>query len=67
VAVYEVEGGVSEVLPSTLVLADGRRLPFDDCLWSTQASAASWLADTGLPVDKGGWCGVISQQGHAVV
>ena len=47
----EVDGGVREVLPGELLLADGRRQPFDECLWTTQASAARWLADTGLPVD----------------
>ncbi len=53
---YEVAGGVKEVLPGKLLLADGQRVPFDECLWSTQASAASWLADTGLPVDAGAGC-----------
>lgn len=50
---YEVAGGVAEVQPSELVLADGRQVPFDECLWTTQASAASWLGETGLPVDTG--------------
>lgn len=53
VVLYEVPGGVKEVLPGQLLLADERRVPFDECLWSTQASAAGWLADTGLPVDAG--------------
>jgi hypothetical protein len=56
VALYEGSGGVAKVQPSSLLLADGQQLPFDECLWSTQASAASWLGDTGLPVDAGGFC-----------
>ncbi|KAL4433704.1 hypothetical protein ABPG75_000145 [Micractinium tetrahymenae] len=54
-ALYEVAGGVKEVLPGQLLLADGQRVPFDECLWTTQASAASWLANTGLPVDADGF------------
>lgn len=54
---YEVAGGVKEVPPGKLLLSDGQRVPFDECLWSTQASAASWLAETGLPVDAGGAAG----------
>ena len=61
VALYEGGGGVAEVQPSSLLLADGLQLPFDECLWSTQASAASWLGGTGLPVDAGGfWCCLLS-------
>jgi hypothetical protein len=56
VEVHEVEGGVVKVEPGVLLLADGRALRFDHCLWSTQASAAGWLADTGLPVDAGACC-----------
>lgn len=48
-----MSGGVVEVQPSALLLADGQRISFDECLWSTQASAAGWLADTGLPTDSG--------------
>ena len=54
-ALYEVAGGVTEVQPAALILADGQAVPFDRCLWTTQASAASWLADTGLPVGKDGF------------
>lgn len=58
IELYEVAGGVKEVLSGQLLLADGGRVSFDECLWSTQASAASWLADTGLPVDAGRrWAG----------
>lgn len=55
IVLYEVPGGVVEVQPSSLVLADGQAVPFDHCLWTTQATAASWLADTGLPVGEGGF------------
>ena len=54
IVLHEVGGGVLEVQPSALVLGDGSQVPFDECLWSTQASAAGWLAATGLPLDKGG-------------
>lgn len=52
---FEVPGGVAEVQPSALQLADGRAVPFDECLWTTQASAAGWLAATGLPVADDGF------------
>ena len=39
---------VSEVRPGKLVMSDGSDVPFDECLWCTQASAAPWIADTGL-------------------
>ncbi|PRW20680.1 water dikinase [Chlorella sorokiniana] len=55
IAVYEAAGGVKEVQPAALVLGDGQTVPFDECLWTTQASAASWLAETGLPVGKDGF------------
>ncbi|PSC68783.1 water dikinase [Micractinium conductrix] len=55
VVLYESNGGVAEVQPGALVLADGQRVPFDECLWSTQASATGWLGDTGLPVDADGF------------
>ncbi|WP_051340541.1 selenide, water dikinase SelD [Azospirillum halopraeferens] len=46
---------VARVEPDGLVLADGRRLPADRVLWTTQAGAAPWLADTGLALDAGGF------------
>lgn len=50
---HEVEGGVAEVQPTLLQLSDGSQLPFDECLWCTQAGAAGWVADSGLPTDEG--------------
>jgi selenide,water dikinase len=56
-----VEGdAVVQVLPDrSLVLASGRVLPpQDEVLWCTQASAAGWLAGTGLPTDATGFLAV---------
>lgn len=37
----------------------GRKLlHFDDCLWCTQANAASWLNETGLPLSDDGFIAV---------
>ncbi|MGQ9365765.1 selenide, water dikinase SelD [Azospirillum sp. ST 5-10] len=47
-AVVAVEAGA-------LRLADGRRLAADRVLWTTQAGAAPWLADTGLALDADGF------------
>jgi selenide, water dikinase len=38
-----------------LVLADGAAIGFDEALWVTEAAAAPWLAETGLPLDPGGF------------
>jgi selenide, water dikinase len=32
-----------------LKLESGEELPFDECLWCTQAAPATWLADCDLP------------------
>ena len=37
------------------VCADGQRLGFDELIWVTEAGAASWLADSGLALDEGGF------------
>lgn len=37
---FEVPGGVASVQASALLLGDGQLVPFDECLWTTQASAA---------------------------
>ena len=39
---------VTGVEQGWLTTGDGQRIAFDECLWCTQASAAPWLADTGL-------------------
>ena len=46
---------VSEVQRGVAVCADGQRLAFDELIWVTQAGAASWLADSGLALDEGGF------------
>src|ERR1700759_168416 len=46
---------VERVAPGILLCADGRRVDFDKALWVTQAGAAPWLADTGLPLTPGGF------------
>lgn len=52
---YETQGGVASVTPSCLSLKDGTTVPFDVCLWCTQAGAAPWLAGSGLPTDEKGF------------
>lgn len=44
---------MAEVLPQGLLLGDGSVVSFDDCLWCTEASAAKWIAASGLPTDAG--------------
>lgn len=39
--------GVLRVDAGQVVLEDGSTHAFDECLWCTQASAASWLRETG--------------------
>ncbi|MDA1183652.1 MAG: selenide, water dikinase SelD [Acidobacteria bacterium] len=46
---------VVEVLPSRLRTADGQSHQIDEVLWTTQAAAASWLAESGLAVDGVGF------------
>lgn len=38
-----------------LMLEGGMRLAADDIVWTTQAAAAPWLADSGLAVDRHGF------------
>ena len=53
IEVLEDSGGVQRVETKQLVLAGGGGIAFDECFWCTQAGAASWLSNTGLPTDKG--------------
>lgn len=46
---------VLEVQEGRLQTADGGWHAFDEALWCTQAAAAAWLRDTGLPVDASGF------------
>jgi selenide,water dikinase len=41
---------VAEVQAGQLRTGDGAWHSFDEALWCTQAAAAGWLRDTGLPV-----------------
>jgi selenide,water dikinase len=45
----------AKVEDGVVVLSGGERLPADEIIWVTQAGAASWLAQTGLAVDDGGF------------
>jgi len=46
------------VEPGVLVCADGRRIEFDEALWVTEAGAAPWLQETGLPLTADGFIAV---------
>ena len=49
---------VVRVEPGRLILADGDAVAFDEALWVTEAAAAPWLAETGLPLDAGGFVAI---------
>lgn len=51
----EVRTGVrvAAVERGVVTLADGARLDADEILWTTEAAPASWLGETGLPLDRG--------------
>ncbi|GLI63705.1 hypothetical protein VaNZ11_006754 [Volvox africanus] len=53
----EVRSGdaVTEVRSRELLLYSGERVPYDECLWCTEASPAPWLSQTGLPTDPEGF------------
>ena len=44
---------VAAVERGVITLADGVRLDADEILWTTEAAPASWLGETGLPLDNG--------------
>lgn len=46
---------VTEVAESMVVLDDGERIAAEDILWTTEAGAAPWLAETGLALDARGF------------
>lgn len=59
---------VAEVAAEGVRLADGRHLPADEILWTTQAEPAAWLAASGLPCDAAGFLRVgatLQAVGHA--
>jgi selenide,water dikinase len=51
---------VVEVARGVLRTADGRTHEIDETLWTTQAAAAPWLAESGLAVDADGFVQVSS-------
>jgi len=46
---------VVRVEPGELVCAEARRIGFDEALWVTEAGAAPWLEETGLPLTAEGF------------
>lgn len=61
---------VVEVAPGVVRTADGRTHAIDETLWTTQAAAATWLADAGLAVDDRGFVqvsGRLQSVSHAEV
>jgi selenide,water dikinase len=46
---------IVRVEPGSLICARGKPIAFDEALWVTEAGAAPWLAETGLPLTAGGF------------
>ncbi|HVC54441.1 MAG TPA: selenide, water dikinase SelD [Stellaceae bacterium] len=46
---------IVRVEPGRLIAADRTAIAFDEALWVTGAQGAPWLAQTGLPLDEGGF------------
>jgi selenide,water dikinase len=44
--------------PGSLICANGSRIEFDEALWVTEAGAAPWLPQTGLPLTAGGFIAI---------
>jgi selenide,water dikinase len=49
---------IVRVEPGALVGAKGKRIAFDEALWVTEAGAAPWLAETGLPLTADGFIAI---------
>ena len=49
---------VARVEPGVLICSDGTRIAFDEALWVTEAGAAPWLAETGLPLTADGFIAI---------
>jgi len=49
---------VVRVEPGALICVDGKRIAFDEALWVTEAGAAPWLAETGLPLTADGFIAI---------
>jgi selenide, water dikinase len=54
----QTEAEVVAVEDGRILCADGRKIEFDEVLWTTQAGAAPWLAETGLELDSRGFIAV---------
>ncbi len=66
VTLYETTR-VSEVRDGSVQLQTGESLAFDEVLWCTGVTPASWLASTGLPLDERGFLVVsdtLQVEGH---
>ncbi len=46
---------VGRVDPGALVCTNGKRIEFEEALWVTEAGAAPWLVETGLPLTGRGF------------
>ena len=46
---------IIRVEPGALICADGTRIAFDEAFWVTEAGAAPWLPDTGVPLTSDGF------------
>ena len=49
---------IVRVEPGSLICARGKRIAFDEALWVTEAGAAPWLAQTGLPLTTEGFVAI---------
>jgi selenide,water dikinase len=49
---------IVRVEPGSLICDDGRRIEFDEALWVTEAGAAAWLVETGLPLTPDGFIAI---------
>jgi selenide, water dikinase len=49
---------VTRVDPGLLICGDGDHIEFDEALWVTEAGAAPWLAETGLPLTPDGFIAI---------
>jgi selenide,water dikinase len=49
---------IVRVEPGALICTDGKSIAFDEVLWVTEAGAAPWLAETGLPLTADGFIAI---------
>ena len=54
-AVLHLSSGAMAVEPGAIVVTHGRRIAVDRIVWATSASAAPWLAESGLACDDKGF------------